>query len=345
MLEFPFDEPPHAGEVTKIRPGILWARIPLPFRLDHVNIYFLADADGWYIIDTGIDHADGRAAWLALLDGPLRTLRFKGLIVTHHHPDHIGLAGWLCEMLSIPLLTSRTSFFTCMTFTHAPAILEADEYRRFFMNHGMTEELSAIVAVRGHEYLQMLSPLPKTFRRLASGDSLRIGGRSFSVLSAEGHCAEQLMLYCAEDEIFFAADQVIEKISPNVSVMPFEPEGDPLGEYLQSLEMLRNRVSAHALILSGHRLPFIGIQERCLALADHHEAKFRQIELAVRESPRSANELVSLLYPKVDNPHELSFAFSEVLSHLNFMIAKGRLRQDWRGEMLVARMPEPVARP
>ena len=334
MLEFPFDTPPEAGLVIEVAPGILWARLPLPFRLDHVNVYFLADDDGWYIIDTGIANRECKAAWDRLLAGPLAGFSFKGLIVTHHHPDHIGLAGWLCERLDIPLLTSRTGFLSCMTFTHSPAILEASDYSRFYAGHGMSAELSALVATHGHDYLRMLSMPPHTYERLRAGDALEIGGRRFEILTGDGHCSEQIMLYARDEQILIAADQVIEKISPNVSVMAFEPHGNPLGEFIASLAELSRDIDPDVLVLSGHRLPFRGLRQRCRALIAHHEERCEQIRRAVADVPQSASMLVPIMFPKVVVPHEISFAFSEVLAHLNYMVVCGEIVWDIRDEGL-----------
>lgn len=327
MLEFPFPEPPASGAVIEVAPGILWARLALPFRLDHVNVYFLEDDDGWYIFDTGIANRETKAAWHTLLNGPMAGLRIKGLIVTHHHPDHIGLAGWLCETLDVPMLTSRTSFLSCMTFAHSPSVLEASEYSRFYARHGMSPEIAALVSTQGHDYLRMLSLPPHTYSRLHAGQQLTIGGRRFDVLTGDGHCSEQVMLHAPEYGILLAADQVIEKITPNISVMAFEPSGDPLGDFLLSLSSLQDEVSPDVLVLSGHRLPFIGLHERCRALADHHEDRCELIAQACASTPRSANDLVPILFPRPLVPHELSFAFSETLAHLNHMVARRQL--DW----------------
>lgn len=327
MLEFPFREPPAPGTTTEVAPGILWARLPLPFRLDHVNVYFLEDDDGWYIVDTGISNRDTKAAWQALLDGPMAGQRIKGLIVTHYHPDHIGLAGWLCETLDIPMLTSRTSFMSCMTFAHSPSILEASEYSRFYARHGMSPEIAALVSTQGHDYLRMLSLPPHTYLRLHAGQEMTIGGRRFEVLTGDGHCPEQIMLYAPEHGILLAADQVMEKITPNISVMAFEPSGNPLGDFIASLTALQAEVSPDVLVLPGHRLPFVGLHERCRALADHHEERCELIDAACAVAPASANDLVPVLFHRPLGPHELSFAFSETLAHLNYMVARRQL--DW----------------
>ncbi len=323
MLDFPFTEAPAPGEIVTIRPGILWARLSLPFRLDHVNIYFIQDHDGWLIVDAGIDNRTCRAQWQALFDGPLRGMAFTGLLVTHHHPDHIGLAGWLCDRLEIPLLTSRTAFLSAMNFYNSPEIFAATDYSRFYASHGMTPEIAALVSTQGQEYMRMLSKPPFTFRRLADGDVLSVGGRDFQVLTGDGHCPEQVMLYLPGEKLFLGADQVLEKISPNVSVMAYEPSGDPLGAFLASLARLQEVIADDALTLAGHRLPFHGLHGRCAELARHHEERCQIIRDAVAQGPHSAAQLVPLMFRPGLTPHEMSFAFSETLAHTNYLVELG----------------------
>ncbi|MEZ5675259.1 Glyoxylase, beta-lactamase superfamily II [Thalassovita litoralis] len=329
-LHHPFTTPPQPGDVIEVRPGILWARLALPFQLDHVNIYFLQDNDGWMIVDGGISNKQTRAAWEALLNGPFAGEKFTGLIITHHHPDHIGMAGWLCEKLDIPMLTSRTSFLSCMMFAHSPAVMEATPYSEFYARHGMAPEIAALVSTQGHNYLRMLSTPPFTYRRLYHGMTLPIGDRKFQVLTGDGHCAEQVMLYLPEEKLFLAADQVIEKISPNVSVMATEPEGNPLGGFIHSLNYLKRELPEDVLVLSGHRLPFYGLHIRCTDLVAHHEERCGMIHDACRTRDISANDLIPVIFHRQLDPHQMSFAFSEVLAHVNFMVKRGQL--EWISE-------------
>lgn len=317
--------PPEPGAVIELVPGILWARLPLPFRLDHVNVYLIADDDGWLILDTGISNRETKAAWQALLAGPLAGARIAGLIVSHHHPDHIGLAGWLCETLDVPLMCTRTAFLSAMMFCHAPELLSAPAYRRFYARHGLPEASAALVATQGHDYLRMVETLPLTILQLKDGDSLRLGGREFRVLTGEGHCAEQVMLHVPSENLILAADQVIEKISPNVSVTVFEPHGDPLGGFLTSLDRLVAQIPEDALVLSGHRLPFHGLHTRCRELAAHHDQRFHTILDACATGPKSAADLVPLMFRPGLSPHELSFAFTEALAHMNHLAQSDRL--------------------
>lgn len=324
-LVFPRAEPPAPGDVVEIATGILWTRIALPFKLDHVNIFLIEDGDGWAVLDTGIANDATRAAWDALVRGPLAGRRLTRLIVTHFHPDHIGLAGWLCERHGMPMLTSQTCYLGCLNISLKPEAIGDKTYRDVYLRHGMSEETAKVVSTQGHGYLRMVTPLPPTFMRLVAGDVLTIGGRRFDVLSGDGHAAEQLMLYLPEENLLLAADQVLAKITPNISVWAVEPEGDPLGLYLRSLAALQVRIPDDALVLPGHQLPFFGLHTRCRELADHHEERCAMIARACREEPKSVAELVPVIFPRPLDPHQMSFAFSEVHAHVNFMLRRDEL--------------------
>jgi glyoxylase-like metal-dependent hydrolase (beta-lactamase superfamily II) len=324
-LVFPRAEPPAPGELAEIAPGILWARVPLPFRLNHINVYLIEDGDGWAVLDTGIDNEATRTLWNSLVDGPLRGRRLTRLIVTHYHPDHIGLAGWLCERFDLPLLTSQTTYLGCLNISLSPGALDAKPYRDFYLRHGLDAATTQRVATQGHGYLKMVSGLPPTFTRLVAGDTLKIGGRSFDVLTGNGHAPEQVMLHCAADQLFLAADQVLAKITPNISVWAVEPDGDPLGLYLRSLRELKAQIAPDVLVLPGHQLPFRGLHTRSDELIDHHRLRCAMIAEAARLAPRTAADLVPILFHRDLDPHQMSFAFSEVLAHVNYMLRRGEL--------------------
>lgn len=324
-LSFPFEEAPAIGELANVAPGVLWVRFPLPFRLDHVNIYLIEDGDGWAVLDAGINDEVTRETWEALVSGPLRGRRLTRLIVTHFHPDHIGLAGWLAERFGIPFLTTQTSYLNCLTISLSPGALDTKPYRDFYLGHGLGQDLTDLVSTQGQVYLRMVAPLPGTFLRVVGGDTLTIGGRNFSVIVGDGHAPEQLMLYCRESRLLFVADQVLAKITPNVSVWAVDPNGDPLGLFLRSLRALRADIPNDTLVLPGHQLPFFGIHQRASQLIAHHETRCAALLEACRSAPRSAAELIPVVFPRVLDPHQTSFAFSEVLAHVNHMLAEGEL--------------------
>ena len=326
-LTFPFPTPPEAGQAIEVAPGILWLKLALPFRLDHVNIYLVEDGAGYAVIDTGIGDAATQAVWEALLAGPLLTRPITRIIATHCHPDHVGMAGWLCERTGAPLLMSQTEYLTGLNIHLDPEALSEEPYRSFYLGQGLDAEVTASLLTLGHRYLRMVTGLPRTFRRLIAGETLRLGTRDFEVLSGGGHSPEQLMLYCAEDRILLCADQVLARISPNISVQAMDPQGDPLGIFLRSLGELKRRVPPDALVLPGHNLPFIGLHPRIDELAAHHAARCDAIFEACRERAHTAAELLPVVFRRpIDDPHQMAFAFSEALAHVNLMLREGRLR-------------------
>jgi glyoxylase-like metal-dependent hydrolase (beta-lactamase superfamily II) len=333
-LQFPFREPPRPGEVTQVREGLLWLRLPLPFQLDHVNIYLIEDSDGWVIVDAGISTPEAKAAWEDLFRGPLSALKISKILVTHCHPDHIGLAGWLCQRFQAPLLTSLSSYMSCRVISLDPRAFESQSNWRFYKSHGMDDEAARIVSTQGQEYLKWVEPLPETFRRLVMGDALTIGDRTFRVITGDGHVAEQAMLYCEAEKLFIAADQVLERISPNVSVWAGEPDGDPLGHYLRSLRLLCAELPADALVLPGHRRPFYGLHPRAQELIGHHEARCAMILEACAGADRSVAELAPILFPRALDPHQMGFAFSETLAHANRLVRRGELEPTRQGERI-----------
>jgi glyoxylase-like metal-dependent hydrolase (beta-lactamase superfamily II) len=324
-LSFPFAEPPAPGEVTEVAPGILWARLPLPFSLDHVNIFLLEDDDGWALIDTGIKSRTAQRAWETLLSGPLQGRRLTRIVVTHFHPDHIGLAGWLAERFDAPVLTSQTTYLECRNISTSPGALDATVYWDFYRRHGLDEATTALLTTSGHFYLKMVAPLPPTFGRLVAGETLRIGGRAFEVLAGNGHAPEMLMLHCADENLLLAADQVLAKISPNVSVAAVDPQGDPLGLFLGTLEVLRARLPAETFVLPGHQLPFHGLHERISQLAAHHAGRCDLLVQACREAPLAPAELLPVMFRRTLDPHQMGFAFSELLAHVNSLLRRGAL--------------------
>lgn len=324
-IEFPLADPPAYGEVQAIADGLLWVRIPLPYLLDHVNVFLLQDHDGWAVVDTGILTPEALAVWQALFAGPLSGLRISRVIITHYHPDHIGLAGWFHERHGAQLLTSLSSYTLCQLISQGRNEQAVRQNFDFFLRHGMTAETAGLVAIQGKEFLQRVAPLPTTFQRLVHGDSLTIGGRSFRVLTGDGHAPEQVMLHCPEEGLFFAADQVLEKISPNISVEATEPTSDPLGHFLRSLRVIEAEIPDDVLVLAGHRRPFRGLHTRCRELIRHHENRCDIILAACADRPHSAAELVPLLFHRPLDPHQMGFAFTETLAHANRLIRRDQL--------------------
>ncbi len=343
-LEFPIGEGPDFGGVVEIAPGLLWLKLPLPYRLDHVNVYLVEDDDGWAVIDTGINTPQSVATWEKVLAGTLANIRISRVIVTHFHPDHIGLAGWLCTRFDVPLLTSQSTYMTSRVISLAPHEMGSRQFFDFYARHGMSDNVASLVAIRGNEYLSQVAELPISFLRLLMGDQLRIGKRDFRVLSADGHAPEQILLYCPAERILLAADQVLEKISPNIGVYAGDRNGDPLGHFLRSLRFIASEIPDDVLVVPGHRRPFYGLHLRCRQLEDHHESRCDLIRAACADRPHSTAELVPILFPRELDPHQMGFAFTETLAHAHRLVRRGEIRETARdGKVLFELTGAPAA--
>jgi glyoxylase-like metal-dependent hydrolase (beta-lactamase superfamily II) len=328
-LRYPFPTPPKPDEVIELAPGLLWVRLALPFRLNHVNVYLIADGDDWTMVDTGIGNEATIAAWTALFEGPLKGVRITRLIVTHAHPDHVGLAGWIVERFGCPLLMSQVEYLQTAYHRHRGMPERKEWERRFFHRHGMNQETTEAMLGLGQDYLARVSTMPPAYRRLVNGREIAIGSRRFQIITGGGHASDQVMLYCAADNIFLSADQVLSKISPNVSVWAVEPEADALGDYLRSLASLTGMLPDDVLVLPGHGVPFYGVKTRIKQLADHHEERCGMIADACRDKFCTAAELVPVIFHKhVLDAHQTGFAAGELIAHVNYMWFTGRLTEE-----------------
>ena len=327
-LRFPLSEPPPFGAPREVAPGVLWLRLPLPYRLDHINVHLIEDGDGWAVLDTGIGDARSQEIWEAVLAGSLRGRRLTRLIVTHFHPDHVGLAGWLSQSFGLALAMPRTEYLYHLMAAHGRGDMYDAAHREFYRTNGLTAELTDTILGRGLNYLRLTTGVPLSYERIRHGDTRLVGGREFRILTGGGHALEQAMLHHASDQLFFAADQVIARISPNVSVHPVEPHEDPLGTYLSDLKSLRATMPHDVLVLPGHGLPFHGLHARIDELTQHHALRCGRIAGACRQTPLSAAELVPALFDRILDAHQTGFAFGEVLAHVNYMLGRGELTRE-----------------
>ena len=334
-LRYPWDNHPGPDQVVEVQPGLLWIRLKLPFQLNHVNIYLLADGDGWTIVDSGFGDEASIAAWTTLFEGQLSGFNIKRLIITHCHPDHIGLAGWVVERFKCPLYMSQVEYLQAIHNQVRGTEERTGAQRLFFLRHGMDDELADKLLGRGQEYLKRVSVLPPSYYRISHGDEISIGARRFKVITGGGHSHDQVMLYCASDKLFLSADQVLSKISPNVSVWATEPEQNSLGQYLASLASLTTTLPYDLLVLPGHGVPFYGLKTRIRQLAEHHEERCRLIAEACQTTSKTSRELVPVVFHKYAlDPHQLGFATGELIAHVNYMLVEGRLSAEETGGLL-----------
>lgn len=327
-ISHPFPVPPDAGQMIQVAPGIQWLRLPLPLRLDHVNVYILDDGDSWTIIDTGYGDADTLALWPEILNGPLAAKPVGRVLVTHHHPDHLGAAGWLLAHSDARLWMSQIEHLhghlrAAGVFNH-----HAEEELRFLIDHGLDPAVAEVAVRRGPLFQNAVEPFTADYRRISDGTQLTIGGRIWQVLTCGGHSYEQVVLFCATDNILLSADQLIDGITPNIPVWFTEPDARPVDEFLASLTRLAGLVNDQTLVLAGHKLPFIGAPARIEALIAHHAEVLAKISAAVAERPRPAAQLLDVLYRAGLPPNMAGLALAETLAHVNSLIHRGDLRTE-----------------
>ncbi len=327
-LVYPHPVTPKPGELTEVAPGILWLRLALPFQLNHVNIYLIEHEGGWAVVDTGIGTDQTKATWDAVFAGPLKGAKITRLIVTHSHPDHIGLAGWLAERFKCPLTMTQTEYFHGLFHQTRRTEIQVQDQAEFYRIHGIGEEGINALLGRGSNYLTRTTGLPPSFFRAKDGDTLSVGARSFEVLTGGGHALEQMMLLSRADKLFLSADQVLSKISPNVSVWAMEPDANSLGLYIASLQRLARDIPDDVLVLPGHGVPFFGVKTRIQQLLDHHVERCGMIATAAREKPLTASDMVPLIFHRPLDAHQAGFATGEVIAHINYMLSRGELTRE-----------------
>lgn len=303
--------------------GIFGFRLPLPFALNHVNLWLLTGADGWTLIDTGIDDQPTRDFWSERLESGIDNRPIERLVATHFHPDHMGLAGWLVERTGAEFCATRTEWLLARALSHDTSDAFVDAGRLFDHRAGLDAELVDARAKRGNLYRTRACAPPSQLFRLQEGDELTVNGTVWRVLIGRGHAPEMISLFSAERGILIAADQVLQKISPNISVWPAEPDADPLSDYIESLETFRN-LPETTLVLPSHGQPFEGLHARIDQLIHHHRER---LERAIDASGngRTAVEIMPALFDRELDAHQLGFALGEALAHLNHLVNQGHL--------------------
>lgn len=322
-IRFPFDTPPEHGAVIEVAEGVLWTRLPLPMKLDHVNVYILDDGDGWCVVDTGMATGKSRAVWDTLLAGPLRGKPVTRVLVTHHHPDHVGLAGWFQER-GAQVMTSRTAWLLARMLQLDPHLTPPSEVVAYWRACGMAED---VIAKRMDEPPYMFGttvhPMPIGHKRLVQGDTVQAAGRTWDVHMGGGHAPEHVTLWSRDCPLVIAGDQVLPSISPNLGVYATEPEADPVADWLEACTRLAPLAREDHLVLGGHKLPFTGLPARLRQMIDNHHGALDRLADFLDEG-RTAAECFQPLYMRTIREGEYGLALVEAMAHCLHLWHEGR---------------------
>ena len=330
-LRCPFETPPEPGAAVEVAEGVLWLRLPLPMALDHVNVYALADADGWTLIDTGMNSRKTRDIWEAALTGPLAGKTVARVLLTHHHPDHVGLVGWFQDR-GAELLTTRTAWLYARMLTLDVQDRPSAQSMQFYTRAGMTPEM---LTKRAHErpfnFADVVAPMPLGFTRVEEGETLTLGGRRWRVRLGQGHAPDHITLWSEVDELVIGGDQLLPGISPNIGVYPTEPEADPLTEWLEATARFVPHARDDQLVLPGHKLPFTGLPFRLQQMAENHHQALERL-LGHLHEPQTAAGCFPALYKRPIGEGEYGLALVEAVAHLNCLLRRGQVCRSLRAD-------------
>jgi glyoxylase-like metal-dependent hydrolase (beta-lactamase superfamily II) len=321
LLTHPWTTPPVPGGTTLVAPGIKWLRMPLPFALDHINLWLLEDGDGWAIVDTGIGLPPTRELWEQLFATELEGRPVTRVLVTHFHPDHMGNAAWLTERWGVDLWCTQGEWLTAQLAWRGRDGAFTDKLIAHYRRHGCAEDAIEAFRRRGNQYPTVVPTVAPEFRAVRAGDVIPIGDRRWEVIVVHGHAPEHACLWSPDDAVLISGDQVLPKITTNVSIWPDQPRANPLRLYLDSLSSFR-AMAAETLVLPSHGLPFRGLHARIEMLRTHHDARLAETMQAL-DRPRTGCELVPMLFRRALDTHQLGFAIGEVLAHLHLLEAEG----------------------
>lgn len=323
-LTYPFDTVPEAGEALEVADGVLWVRMPLPWALNHINLYVLADGDGWTVVDTGVRSDKAKKRWEEIFSGAMGGRPVTRVIATHHHPDHLGLAGWFAGRFGIAVTTTRVAFLLARTLMLDVREAPPEEVVAFFRSAGLSAEMIGNLKKAGWgNFAKGVEALPVGFSRIAEGDVLKIGGADWHVIESAGHAPGHASLYCPARKLLLSGDQVLPKISSNVSVYPTEPDADPLAEWLESLARFK-ALPGDALVLPSHNAPFYGLHERLDQLMAKHVDRLADVA-AMCAKPKASTEIFSALFRRRVTGMEYMMATGEAVAHLHFLARRGAL--------------------
>ncbi|WP_439109852.1 MBL fold metallo-hydrolase [Lentibacter sp.] len=326
-LRYPWPDTPEPGGWVEVAEGVLWIRLPLPMVLDHVNVYALDEGDSWTLVDTGFHTKRSVAMWEDLLKTALGGKPVSRVILTHHHPDHIGMAGWFMAR-GASLWASRTAWLLSRMLILDEEATPTPQAEAFWRQAGMDADILAKrLSERPYNFSDVCAPIPVGYTRLKDGDVLTAGGRSWDVMEGNGHAPEHLTFWSRDDSLVLSGDQIICSISPNIGVYPTEPEADPVGEWIASCEKFSAIAREDHIVLAGHKRPFTGLPFRMRQLRDNHVHGLDRLADYLG-TPKTAVECFPVLFKRKIDQGTYGLALVEAVAHLNHLLREGRVTRE-----------------
>lgn len=316
---------PPPGEAIAVAPGIWWIRMPLPFALDHINLWVLEDGDGFTLVDTGFGVQATWDLWEKHFAGVMAGRKVKNVVVTHYHPDHVGSAGWLVERTGAPFWMTTSEYLSAHAAHDDFGGFDANNTIELYIANGVDAASVPDSTRKGGRYSRGVPSLPRRYRRMMHGDKLAIGGHDWEVITVFGHAPEHAALWCATRNVLISGDQVLPRITTNVGVWGNQPEANPLAQFLGSLGRFAH-LPEDALVLPSHDRVFLGLHQRIAELHEHHAKRLERLLEGCAE-PLTAFQALPLLFKRKLDDHQMMFAMGESIAHLHYLEAEGKVRR------------------
>ena len=323
-IQYELDTRPEDGATLQIADGVLWLRMPLPFSLNHINLWLLRDAGGWVVADTGIDSKTSRKLWQGVFRDSMNGEPATHVIATHLHPDHVGCADWLVRQFDADLWMTREEYLLCRLLISDTGKDAPPEGVRFYRAAGFTDGQLALYQENFGMFGTFVRGMPQAYKRMQDGDRLQFAGYAWEVIVGRGHSPEHACLYDAERNILISGDQVLPTISPNISVWPTEPDADPLRDFFASLDRLEEKLPEDVLVLPAHGKPFRGAHVRLEELRKEHADKLDSL-LSNSTQPRRVVDPFGDLFGAAINDSNRIMATGEAIAHLHYLLNTGDL--------------------
>jgi len=330
VLIYPFEAPPEAGKTLEVAPGVVWMRLSLPMSLNHINVWGLEDQDGWAVVDTGMRNEDTLAAWRGLFHSTAEKRPLTRVLVTHMHPDHVGMAGWLTRKFNCRLWMTRQEYLHCRVLAADTGREAPDDAIAFCRRAGWSDSAIENYRARFGNFGKYIHALPDSYRRMQDGEDIRIGKHTWRVVVGTGHSPEHACLYCPELKLLISGDQVLPRISSNVSVHPTEPDANPMHDWLTSLAKLRREVPDDVLVLPSHNDCFRGLHARLDYLAISQQRSLERLLKTLKEPRRVVDVFTTLFGRRIDETDAglLNLATGESLACLNYLLHRGQVQRE-----------------
>jgi glyoxylase-like metal-dependent hydrolase (beta-lactamase superfamily II) len=328
-VRYPLTSEPQPGDgsAVEVAPGVLWLRMPLRGPLGWINVWALADRQGWTIVDTGVQSPETKEGWQQAFKNALQNKPVLRVIVTHMHPDHCGMSGWLAERFDVRLWMTRLEYLTCRLMAADTGRQAPDEGVAFYHAAGWDKESIDHYRTRFGSFGKQIYPLPSAYRRIVDEERIPIGAHEWIVVMGNGHSPEHACLYCPDRKLLISGDQILPRISSNVSVYPTEPDSNPLHDWLTSLERIKSRIPDDVLVLPSHNSPFLGLHTRLDQLVDHHRNSL-DLLLNLLAVPQRAVDVFKVLFKRPVTHDVMNMATGEAVAHLNYLLSTSQASRE-----------------